>query len=62
MSKEVDVPVLDSNTNTDNSEHCDGGLQLVELISDENEFGDIELEDLVLPEGPQQILQLILQG
>jgi hypothetical protein len=32
------------------------------LNGDGYEFGNIELEDLVLLEGPQQILQLILHG
>jgi len=30
-------------------------------VESEDEFGDIELEDLVKSEGPQEILQLILQ-
>jgi hypothetical protein len=33
----------------------------VEPIEGESEFGDTELEELVLKEGPQQILQLALQ-
>jgi len=33
----------------------------VESVDDESEFGNTELEDLVLLEGPQQILQLTLQ-
>ncbi len=62
MSKQVDALVSDSDTDTDNNEHCDGGLQLAKPISDEYEFGNTELKDLLLSKGPQQILQLILQG
>jgi len=59
MSKQVDAPMSNSNNDTDDNEHCDEGPQLVEPNGDEYEFGNIELEDLVLLEG-QQILQLIL--
>jgi hypothetical protein len=52
----------DSDDETNDEEHYDEGSQLAELDNDENEFGNIELENLVLAEGPQQILQLILQG
>jgi hypothetical protein len=60
MSEQVDVLMSDSNNDTDDNEHCDEGPQLVEPNGDEYEFGNIELEDLMLLEGPQQILQLIL--
>ncbi len=60
MPKKVDAYALDSNTDTNISEPCDGGHRQVEQVGDENEFRDIEFEDLVLSEGPQQILQLIL--
>jgi len=62
MPKQVDAPMTDSDDETDDEEHSDEGFQLVEPNIDENEFGNTELEDLVLAEGPQQILQLILQG
>jgi len=55
----MDALVSDSNSDTD--EDREGGLQLVELIDDESKFGNTELEDLVLLEGPQQMLQLTLQ-
>jgi hypothetical protein len=45
---------------TDDEEHYDERFQLAEPNGDENEFGNTELEDLVLAESPQQILQLIL--
>jgi hypothetical protein len=32
----------------DDNEHCDEGLQMVEPNGGEYEFGNIELEDLVL--------------
>jgi hypothetical protein len=48
----VDVLVSDSDIDIDNNEHCDGGLQLAKPISDEYEFGNTELEDLMLSEGP----------
>jgi hypothetical protein len=51
------VPVSYFDTNDDS----DGGLQSVEPIDDKSEFGNTELEELVLKEGPQQILQLTLQ-
>jgi len=61
MSKQVDAPMSDLDNDTNDNEHCDGP-QLVEPNGDEYEFGNTKLEDLVLSEGPQQILQLILQG
>jgi hypothetical protein len=60
MPKQVDAPKSNSNTDTNNNEHCDEGPQLAKLNGDEYEFGNIELEDLVMSEGPHQILQLIL--
>jgi hypothetical protein len=56
MPKGVDVSASHLDTNTNNSEHCDGGLHKCEQIDDENEFRDTELEDLVMSERPQQIL------
>jgi predicted aspartyl protease len=50
-----------SDSDTDTAEDCEGGHQLIEPIDDEPEFGNTGLENLVLVEGPQQILQLILQ-
>ncbi|CAM6044010.1 unnamed protein product [Sphagnum compactum] len=62
IENQVDGPMLDSNNDTDDNKHCDEGSQLAEPNGDEYEFGNTELEDLVLTKGPQQILQLILQG
>jgi hypothetical protein len=47
----------DSDSNKDSNERT----QLVGPVDGESEFGDIELEDLVMLEGPQQILQLTLE-
>jgi len=59
MDEQVRVPKSESDTNAndDNEE----GLQSVEPTNEESEFVDTELEELVLKEGPQQILQLTLQ-
>jgi hypothetical protein len=59
MTGQTDTMVSDSNIDT--ADDCEGRHQLVELIDDEPEFGNTELENLVLVEGPHQILQLILQ-
>jgi len=44
---------LDSDIGIDSNEHCDGELCQFKQINDENEFRDVELEDLVMLEGPQ---------
>jgi hypothetical protein len=63
MFEQVNVLVSNSDNDTNDNEYIsDEALQLVEPNGDEYEFGNIELEDLVLSEEPQQILQLILQG
>jgi len=54
------MDALVSGSDSDTDDDHEGELQLVELIDDETEFGNTKLEDLVLLEGPQQILQLIL--
>ncbi len=48
-------------SDSDSSEDSDEGSQAGGAMEDEFEFGNTELEDLVLSEGPQQILQLMLQ-
>jgi hypothetical protein len=48
-------------SDSDIDDDSDGGLQSVEPIDDKSEFGNTELKELVLKEGPQQILQLTLQ-
>jgi len=55
----VDTRELDSDSSTD--KNGDEKIQLVGSIDGEFEFGNTKLEDLVLLEGPQQILQLTLQ-
>jgi len=46
---------------TDDSERSNPESNQLQQIDCENEFGDIELEELVESEGPQEILQLIIQ-
>jgi predicted aspartyl protease len=50
-----------SKSNTDADDDSEEGLQSAELIDEESEFGNTELDELVLKEGPHQILQLTLQ-
>ncbi|CAM6012376.1 unnamed protein product [Sphagnum balticum] len=47
---------------SDSNEDSDEGSQPEIPIEGESEFGDTELENLVMLEGPQQILQLTLQN
>jgi hypothetical protein len=46
---------------TDTDDDSEEGLQPVEQIEEASEFGNTEFEELVLQEGPEQILQLTLQ-
>jgi len=46
----------ESESDSDSNEDSNEGTQLVGLVDGESEFGDTELEDLVMLEGPQQIL------
>ncbi len=48
-------------SDSDSSEDSDDGSRAGETMEDEFEFGNTEFEELVLSEGPQQILQLMLQ-
>ncbi len=57
MDKCEDVLVSETNTDDENEE----GFQPVEQIEETSEFGNTEFEELVLQEGPEQILQLTLQ-
>ncbi|CAN5955450.1 unnamed protein product [Sphagnum jensenii] len=61
MTKEDAASTSDSDAGTDGSEHCDSVSNQLKQIDYEDEFGDAELEELVRSEGPQEILQLILQ-
>jgi hypothetical protein len=61
ITKGEDAFASDSYTSIDSSEHYDGEFHQFEQIDDENEFRNIELEDLVRSEGLQHIMQLILQ-
>jgi hypothetical protein len=55
----VNVKKLESDTDEDDDSEEE--LQSMEPMNEGSEFGDTELEELVLKEGPQQILQLTLQ-
>jgi hypothetical protein len=61
MTKEDAASTSDSNISTDGNEHCDSKSNQLKQIDCEDEFRDAELEELVRSEGPQEILQLILQ-
>jgi len=51
MAGQMDAVVSESDIDVDDD--CEGGLQLVGPIDDEPKFGNSELENLVLLEGPQ---------
>ncbi|CAK9874053.1 unnamed protein product [Sphagnum jensenii] len=51
----------ESELDSGSSEESDEEDQVGRMIEDECEFENTELEDLVVKEGPQQVLQLILQ-
>ncbi|CAK9276053.1 unnamed protein product [Sphagnum jensenii] len=51
---------LESESDSGSSEESDEENQTGVTVEGESEFGNTELEDLVLKEGPQQILQLML--
>ncbi len=55
------IAELESETDSGSSEDSDGESQTMGAIEEESEFGNTELDELVLTEGPQQILQLTLQ-
>jgi hypothetical protein len=50
-----------SNADTEDIERNDPECDQLKQTDDENEFGDTGLEELVKSEGPQEILQLIIQ-
>ncbi len=53
IPKGMDMLISNLDIDKDNNEHCDEGHHQVEQISDENEFGGTEFENLVLLEGLQ---------
>jgi len=61
MTKEGGSSTSALNADTDDSECSDSESNQLKQINCENEFGDIELEELVKSEGPQEILQLTIQ-
>jgi len=52
----------ESESESDSSENSNEGSRPGIQVEGESEFGDTELENLVMIEGPQQILQLTLQN
>jgi hypothetical protein len=56
VTKEGDSFTSDSDTNTDDSEHCDLESNQLKQIDCEDEFGNTGMEELVKSEGPQEIL------
>ncbi|CAM6074071.1 unnamed protein product [Sphagnum tenellum] len=57
--QQVKLLEFESDTKTDSDSKEE--LQSVEAMDEESELADLGLEELVLKEGPQQILQLTLQ-
>jgi hypothetical protein len=57
----VQINTRESDSDSDSNESCDQVDQVVEPVDGAPEFGNTELEELILSEGPQQILQLTLQ-
>ncbi len=57
----VQIDPRKSESDSDSNESCDQVVQVVEPVNGAPEFGNTELEELILSEGPQQILQLTLQ-
>ncbi len=55
------IAELESEFDSGSSEDSDEESQAVGTTEEESEFGNTKLENLVLLEGPQQILQLMLQ-
>jgi hypothetical protein len=52
---------LESESDSGSSKESEEENQMAGTVEGESEFGNTELEDLVSKEGPQQILQLMLQ-
>jgi hypothetical protein len=53
--------IATSDSDADNGERHDSESNQLEPVHCENEFGDTQLEELMKIEGPQEILQLIIQ-
>ncbi len=61
VTKGDDAYTSDSDAGTNNSEYYDSESNQLKQIDCKDEFGDVELEELVSSEGPQEILRLMLQ-
>ncbi len=56
MTKEDDVYTSDSDDDTDSSEYYHSESNQLKQINCEDEFKDVDLEELVNSEGPQEML------
>jgi hypothetical protein len=61
MTKEDDVYTSDFDDDTDSSGYYDSESNQLKQIDCEDEFEDVDLEELVNSEGPQEMLRLMLQ-
>jgi hypothetical protein len=61
VTKGNDAYTSDSDASTDSNEYYDSESNQLKQIDCKDEFGDVELEELVSSEGPQEILRLMLQ-
>jgi hypothetical protein len=61
MTKKDGSSTSTSYEDIDDSERSDPESNQLQQIDCENEFGDVELEELVKSEGPQEILRLTIQ-
>jgi hypothetical protein len=61
VNEEDDASTSDSDDDNDTSEYYDSESHQIEQIDSEDEFVDAEFEELVSSEGPQEMLQLMLQ-
>jgi hypothetical protein len=57
----VQIDTRESDSDYDSNGSYDQVVQVMEPVNGAPEFGNTELEELILSEGPQQILQLTLQ-
>jgi hypothetical protein len=61
VTKEDDVYTSDFDDDTDNSEYYDSEFNQLKQTNCEDEFADVDFEELVNSEGPQEMLRLMLQ-
>jgi hypothetical protein len=61
VTKEDDVYTSDSDDDIDSNGYYDSESNQLKQIDCEDEFEDVDLEELVNSEGPQEMLRLMLQ-